>query len=123
MQQDYIHVNGLRAYGYTGAYQEEQILGQWYEIDLTLWLDLAQAGHSDRLEDTCDYGTIVKEVQHLVRTARFSLIEKLAEAIAELTLSHASVETVTVRLCKVSPPIPDFSGRVSVEITRPLKAR
>ncbi len=39
---DALHLRGLRAYGYTGLLPEEQRLGQWFEVELTLWLDLAQ---------------------------------------------------------------------------------
>ncbi len=35
---DCIHVTGIRAYGYTGYLPEEQSLGQWFEVDLKLWL-------------------------------------------------------------------------------------
>ncbi|HEY9734659.1 MAG TPA: dihydroneopterin aldolase, partial [Trichocoleus sp.] len=49
---DHIHVTGIRAYGYIGALPEENVLGQWFEVDLTLWLDLAPAGESDDLTQT-----------------------------------------------------------------------
>jgi dihydroneopterin aldolase len=52
---DCIQLTGIRAYGYTGFLPEEQVLGQWFEVDLTLWLDLAKSGASDRIEDTLDY--------------------------------------------------------------------
>lgn len=115
---DRLHISGIRAYGYVGVYPEEKTLGQWYEVDLTLWLDLAKAGHSDRLEDTHDYSTDVKAIQDLIKTAQFNLIERLAEAIAHLVLQSSNLHCVTVRLTKVSPAIPDFMGHVSVEITR-----
>jgi len=34
---------------------EEQVLGQWFEVDVTLWVELAPAGKSDAIEDTLDY--------------------------------------------------------------------
>jgi len=115
---DTVHLTGIRAYGYTGLYAEEQSLGQWFEVDLILWVDLTQPGKSDRIEDTYDYRSDVKSIQELIRTARFYLIEKLVDAIAQVALSSDKVKQVRVRLTKVSPPIPDFSGKVSVEITR-----
>lgn len=30
---DSIHVTGIRCYGYTGLLPEEQVLGQWFEVD------------------------------------------------------------------------------------------
>jgi 7,8-dihydroneopterin aldolase/epimerase/oxygenase len=118
MNSDRLHVSGIRAYGYVGVYPEEKTLGQWYEVDLTLWLDLAKAGHSDRLEDTHDYSADVKAIQTLIKTAQFDLIERLAEAIAHLVLQSPEIHQVAVKLTKVAPAIPDFMGSVSVEITR-----
>lgn len=115
---DCLHLSGIRVYGYTGFYPQERSLGQWYQVDLTLWLDVSQAGASDRLEDTYDYGTDIKVVQELIRTARFQLIEKLATAIAGAMLRSGQIEQVKVRLTKCHPPIPDFGGQVAIEITR-----
>ena len=117
---DTLQINGIRAYGYTGFFPEEQTLGQWFEVDLLIWWDTSKAGESDRLEETYDYRKSVQAIQDLIRTARFKLIEKLVEAIAQLVLA-SGVEKVQVRLTKVSPPIPDFSGSVAIEIVRSAK--
>jgi 7,8-dihydroneopterin aldolase/epimerase/oxygenase len=115
---DCIHVTGIRGYGYHGALPEENTLGQWFEVDLRLWLDLTQAGQSDRLEDTIDYGKVVATVQHLIKTTRFALLERLASAIAEAILQAGTITEVQVCLTKVTAPIPDFDGRVTIDITR-----
>ncbi|MEB3358991.1 MAG: dihydroneopterin aldolase [Synechococcales bacterium] len=115
---DTIEVTGIRAYGYTGALPEENVLGQWFEVNLTLWCDLIAAGKSDRLTDTYDYRSAIQTVQTLVKTSRFVLIEKLAAAIADALLEDPILDQVEVRLTKVSPPIPDFSGSVVVTIRR-----
>lgn len=115
---DSIHLRGIRSYGYTGVLPEEQVLGQWFEVELTLWLDLSQPGVSDRLEDTLDYRGLVNNVQVLVKTAKFKLLERLATAIADQALESIKVEQVQVRLTKLAAPIPDFEGQVSIELTR-----
>ncbi len=115
---DCIHISSLRMYGFTGVFPEEQALGQWYEVDLWILTDTAKAAQTDELDDAYDYCNAVNEVRELVRTARYNLIERLAGAIAQIILTSSKVHQVRVRLTKVSPPIPDFSGKVSVEITR-----
>jgi 7,8-dihydroneopterin aldolase/epimerase/oxygenase len=115
---DTIQLTGIRAYGYTGLFPEEQSLGQWFEVDLTLWVDITKAGKSDRIEDTYDYRSDVKSIQELIQTTRFYLLEKLTETIAQVILTSGKIRQVRVRLTKLSPPIPDFSGKVSIEITR-----
>ncbi|GAB4152293.1 MAG: dihydroneopterin aldolase [Cyanobacteria bacterium J069] len=115
---DCIYLTGMRAFGYSGFLEAEQVLGQWFQVDLTLRVDLSKAAESDRLDDTYDYSTDVAAVLNLIQTERFRLIERLAGAIAQIMLSSGQVEQVTVRLTKVNPPIPDFTGQVAVEITR-----
>jgi dihydroneopterin aldolase len=115
---DCLHFNNIRVFGRTGVLPEEQTLGQWYQVDLTLWLDVSQAGQSDRLEDTYDYRNDIIAVQNLVKTARFQLIEKLATEIANLILRSHQIDQVRVKLTKLNPPIPDLTGSIAVEITR-----
>lgn len=116
---DTLHIQGIRAYGYTGALPEENVLGQWFEANLALSLDLALAGQSDQLADTCNYAQVVQLTQQIIQTERCQLIERLAALIAEAVLKcDPRIQQVTVRLVKPTPPIPDFSGQVAVEICR-----
>lgn len=115
---DCIHLRGIRGYGYTGALPEEKVLGQWFEVELQLWLDLSPSGDSDRLTDTLDYRTVIAEVQHLIKTCRFDLLERLAAAIADAALSSKMVQQVEVQLTKLAAPIPDFSGQITIKILR-----
>lgn len=115
---DCIQLTGICCYGYTGYLLEEQVLGQRFEVDLTLWLDLAVAGKSDVIEDTLDYRSVISTVQQLVKTSKFALVERLATAIAELILESDKVAQVQVRLSKPAAPIPDFGGKITIEITR-----
>jgi len=118
---DIIRLTGIRGYGYVGELPEEQVLGQWFEVNVTLMLDLATAGQSDRLEDTLNYCSVVATVQHLIQTSKFALLEKLASAIADAILQNNAetpIHQVTIALTKLTPPIPNFSGQVTIEITR-----
>ena len=115
---DCIYLTGIRSYGYTGYLSEEQVLGQWFEVDVTLWLNLSTAGKSDAIEDTLDYRSIISTVQQLVKTSKFALVEKLATAIADAILQSKQVAQVQVRLSKSAAPIPDFGGKITIDITR-----
>ena len=117
---DCIHLTGIRCYGYTGYLREEQVLGQWFEVDLALWLDLSVAGQSDDIGDTLDYRSIISSVQQLVKISKFALVERLATAIAELALASKSVTQVRVRLTKLAAPIPDFTGKITIELARKI---
>jgi 7,8-dihydroneopterin aldolase/epimerase/oxygenase len=115
---DVIQLTGIRCYGYTGYLQEERILGQWFEVDLRLWLDLATAGKSDRIEDTLDYRGIIADVKEIISTTKFSLVEKLADTIVTTALKDDRVQQVELKLHKPGAPIPDFGGRITIELIR-----
>lgn len=117
---DSIQVSGIRAYGYVGYLPEEKVLGQWFEVDLTLWLDLSAAGTSDDISDTLDYREAIAIVKEQITTAKFDLVEKLVSAIADKILSLEKVSQVQVKLSKPAAPIPDFSGRITLDIIRSL---
>ncbi len=116
---DCIEINAIRAYGYTGALPEETTLGQWFQVDLILWLDLTAAGQSDALEDTHDYRGAIALVTKLIQGPPFRLIEALASAIAQQLLAlDPRLQRVQVKLTKLTPPIPDFTGQIAIVITR-----
>jgi dihydroneopterin aldolase len=122
---DSIHLSKIRCYGYTGVLPEEQVLGQWFQVDLVLWLDLSIAGESDRLEDTLDYRAVIETVQRIGKTGKFALLETMASAIAQAILhpevSQTPIQQVRVCLTKLAAPIPDFGGKITIEITRRLE--
>jgi len=115
---DVIEINGLRCYGYTGYLSEERVLGQWFEINVRLSLDLKKAGQSDDLSDTLDYRKVIEVIKHRVAHSKYALIERLIEVIAQDLLNIPLSEQVTLKLTKLSPPIADFGGQISLEITR-----
>jgi dihydroneopterin aldolase len=119
---DTLCLSGIKAYGYTGALAEENILGQWFEAEITLFIDLLEASRSDVLADTCDYRGIIDNAMGIIREERFRLIERLAGEIAATTLAaDQRLQQVKVKVTKLAPPIADFSGQISVEITRVAK--
>ncbi len=115
---DFIEVTGIRCYGYTGYLPEEQILGQWFEVDLILGVDLTDAGMSDNLDDTLDYRQAIAIVKHHIKSTKVALVERLTVMIAQEILTLPKVNQVRVKLTKLAPPIPDFGGKITIDITR-----
>ncbi len=115
---DRIRVTNIRCYGYTGFFAEEQVLGQWFQVDLTMDLDLLPSATSDDLTKTLNYCEAIEKVKNLVEGKKFALLEKLASAIAQDILSLDLVQKVRVELTKLAAPIPDFAGEITIDITR-----
>jgi len=112
-----IHLKGVRAYGYIGLLPEENVLGQWFEVDTTLWVDFEAATKNDQIADTYDYRTAINTIETLIQTAKFALIERLAGAIADELISNPKVQKLQLTVRK-HPPIPNFQGSVAVEVER-----
>ena len=115
---DIVEISNLRCYGYVGYFPEEKILGQWFEVNIRIAYDLSKAGQSDELTDTINYAEVVKLIKERIASSKYDLIERLSEVIAQDILKIPLVQNVKLRLTKISPPIPDFSGQVSLEIVR-----
>jgi 7,8-dihydroneopterin aldolase/epimerase/oxygenase len=115
---DRIELSNIRCYGYTGFLPEEQVLGQWFEVDLIIDRDLALAGRSDDLNDTLDYRGAIEATKNVIKTGKFLLVERLAAEIATQILGFPAVQQVRVRLHKPAAPIPDFGGKITIDITR-----
>ena len=109
----------MEFYGYHGVFQEETKLGQRFIIDLEVEADLQQAGSTDNLEYSINYGQLYFDVKEIVEGEPFKLIEAVAEAIAKKMLnSYNRIQSVMVRVIKPDPPIPGHYQSVSVEILR-----
>jgi dihydroneopterin aldolase len=115
---DVIRIRGLRAMGTHGVLPEEQQRPQPFEVDLDLHVDLAPAGQSDRLEDTADYGSLAATVAACIKDERHALLERLAERIASAALAEPKVQSVTVTVRKLRPPLSVEVDHVGVRITR-----
>ncbi|WP_088105910.1 dihydroneopterin aldolase [Halalkalibacter urbisdiaboli] len=116
---DKIYLNELAFFGYHGVFEEETKLGQRFYVDLVLELDLKEAGKSDDLEKTINYGNVYEEVKAIVEGKPYKLVEAVAEKIASTLLSHFDLlERCTVKVTKPDPPIPGHYRSVAVEITR-----
>lgn len=115
---DVIELRGLRAAGICGALPEEQERPQPLEVDLDVEADLRAAGASDDLAQTIDYGALAAEVERVLTTERFVLLEALAARIAQVVLADERVDAVTVAVRKLRPPVPQLLDTSGVRITR-----
>jgi len=115
---DSIQVTGIKCYGYTGFLPEEQVLGQWFEVDLTLWLDLSTSAHSDDLSATLDYRQAIALVKEEIKHGKYALVEKLTNEIAKKLLNLMPIQQVRVKLSKLAAPIADFDGKITIDMTR-----
>ncbi len=98
--------------------EAERQTGQHYRIDLELELDLSQSARSDDVADTVDYSVAADLAISTLRERPFNLIESAAQRIADRLLNEFPLDTVTVRLAKLLPPVDASIESAAVEIIR-----
>lgn len=117
-QRDRIDINGLVVTTIIGALPHEREIAQPVRIDLSLEVDLSDAGRSDELRDTVDYGAVTEGIADAVREAKDVLLERLAERVAEFAVGFDRVEGVDVTVTKLRPPIGEQVDATAVRIHR-----
>jgi dihydroneopterin aldolase / 2-amino-4-hydroxy-6-hydroxymethyldihydropteridine diphosphokinase len=118
MARDHIYVNGLRLMALVGVLPHERDALQPVQIDVDLEVDLSEAGVTDNLDDTANYGEISNAIAEVVRTSSDTLLERLAARIADRVLHFDHVEVADVMVTKLRPPIPEDLVSSAVRIVR-----
>ncbi|MEO5362758.1 MAG: dihydroneopterin aldolase [Magnetococcus sp. DMHC-8] len=113
---DRIRIRDLHLRCIIGVQEWERAILQDVRISIVLWVDLARAGCSDRIEDTVNYKTLSKAIIALTEHSRFFLVEALAERIAGLCLADERVQRVKVAVNK--PGALRFARSVGVTLRR-----
>ena len=115
---DKIVLSGIEFYAYGGVSDAEKATGQRYRVNVELVLDLKPASVSDALGDTVSYSHVFRLVVDTARERSFNLLESLAERICQRLLERFPVESVTVQVQKLLPPIDGTIAYAAVEMTR-----
>jgi len=115
----HLRLNNLCFWGQHGHNLCEQELGNRFEVDVDLSVDVASAAELDRIDLTVDLTQVYDVVRQHVQGKSFRLIETLAQQIVQDLVQFPGVLQATVRLRKVFPPFPGATqGAMEVEITR-----
>lgn len=116
---DQIVIENLKIFAHHGVYWEENEKGQNFYVNAVLGTDTRNAGTSDDLGLSTNYGEVCKFLDSFLREHTYKLIETAAEKTAEaLLLQFPLVRKVTLEVRKPEAPIPIPFESVSVKITR-----
>lgn len=116
---DKIKLKGLSFYGYHGVFPEENRLGQRFVVNVTMYLPLKQAGQTDEMKHSVDYGDVYEAVKRIVEGKPKKLLEAVAEQIAaDLFDTFPLIQALDVEVVKPNPPIRGHYEAVAVEIHR-----
>jgi 7,8-dihydroneopterin aldolase/epimerase/oxygenase len=116
--EDKIILHNMVFRGRHGVHPAERTLGQRFEIDVELGLDLSRAMASDALHDTVDYSRIHAIAREEVEDQQYQLIEALAGAMVRRLMAEFPITSVLVRVRKPQVPLHGILSFAAVEIQR-----
>ncbi len=113
-----IHIRGLRLWAHVGVLEQEKLLGQWFELEFSIWTQLDIAAKNDDIKLTLDYSIAIQSLQRLSEQFKCSTIECFSEAILNCLEELYGPLPMTLILRKCHAPIPGFTGDVGIERSR-----
>ena len=99
---DIIFIRELRAEAWIGIYEWEKLSPQTLDFNLEIGLDTHQAGESDDIRDTVDYGKVVERIRSDLKDQHFKLLEALAEHVSQVVLHDFKAQWVKVSVAKIN---------------------
>jgi dihydroneopterin aldolase len=115
---DRIELRGLTVRGQHGVFDHERANGQDFVLDITLWIDLADAAANDDLADTYDYAALARLAADIVAGPPRNLIEAVGGEIADRVMDDQRVHGVEVVVHKPQAPIAQRFADVAVVVRR-----
>ena len=115
---DQIEISAVRTVAIVGALPHEREIAQPLQIDLTLDVDLGDAGQSDDLDDTVHYGLVADQVVAVVPESKDVLLERLAARVADGSSTFDRVEAVDRHGHQAAPADRRRAASTAVRISR-----
>jgi dihydroneopterin aldolase len=115
---DKLLIRGLEFYGHCGITDAERKTGQRLSLDLEILCDAAKAAAGDRLEAAVDYAAVSRRLVEFAGKESCTLIETLAERMADLLIREFGAREVLLRLKKPHPPVAPIMEFAAIEIHR-----
>ncbi len=113
---DLVFIEGLEIRTVIGIYDWEREIRQTVRLDLEMAWDCSKAAESDDISDALDYKSVSKRLISFVEGSSFGLIEKLAEACAQIVIQEFGVPWLRLKMSK--PGAVRGSENVAVVIER-----
>ena len=114
-----IVIEEMEFYAFHGHYQEEQIVGNRFLVDLEMEVDLTGPAGSDNLNDAVNYQQVYQIIKNEMRRTKSNLLENIGKRILDALDSEMNgIEKATIRIRKLNPPMGGPIKSVGVTMSR-----
>lgn len=114
-----IELDKIELWAQHGCYRQEQIVGNRYEIDIKLEVNIDKPIATDNVQDALNYVEVYEIVkremaktQHLVETVAYNIASAIRNQYPTDVLQH-----ISVRVAKMAPPVGGKMKDVAISIT------
>jgi dihydroneopterin aldolase len=119
-----IIIEEMEFYAFHGHYQEEQIVGNRFLVDLEMDADLTEAADSDNLNDAVNYQQAYQIIKNEMRRTKSNLLENIGKRILDALFAEMEgIEKASIRVRKLNPPMGGPIKSVGIKMSRKQKNR
>lgn len=113
-----IKLEGMEFFAYHGCFEEEQIIGTKFRIDLNIEANVDEAAETDDLSKTINYLSVYQMVKKQMEI-KSRLLENVGKRILdELYNQFQGVIKAEVKVSKLNPPLGGKLDSVSLTLSR-----
>jgi dihydroneopterin aldolase len=108
----------MEFFAYHGCYKEEQVVGNQFVVNLKLETSNHEAISSDKLRDALNYQQAYQIVKGEMAQTSHLLEHVCGRILNSLFQKFELLDSATVKVSKLNPPMGGKMDRVSVTLTR-----
>ena len=113
-----IKLEGMEFFAYHGCFEEEQIIGTKFRIDLNIEANVDEAAETDDLSKTINYLSVYQMVKKQMEI-KSRLLENVGKRILdELYNQFPVIIKAEVKVSKLNPPLGGKLDSVSLTLSR-----
>jgi dihydroneopterin aldolase len=111
-----IALEGLEFFAYHGYYEEEQKIGNRYQVDIQITTDFSEAAEEDKLGGTVNYEDLYRIIASIMAD-KIKLLEHIAQRIIQqVRIQYPAVSEIKVSVSKLNPPIGGVCERAKITL-------
>lgn len=111
-----IMLEDMEFFAYHGCFEEEQIIGNRFIVNLELHTDTSIAEKTDHLSDTVNYQKVYNLVKKQMETKSYMLEHIARRILDEVKQKFPSITYLRIKVSKLNPPMGGKMHSVSVEL-------
>ena len=111
-----IILENMEFYAYHGCFKEEQVVGNYFMVTVTINTDCSKAILSDNIADALNYQTVFDIVKTEMQITSHLLEHVAGRIIERIKGAFHLIQHVSVTVSKINPPLGGKTERVSVTL-------